>query len=154
MSRMPTRVWRVGALALVCLAALSGAAMAANSLAPQLRSPVHGKAVVAGHKIKLVVYVPDPSDVLDGHVFVQISDKRVVRHGALAEPKGCGFRCDFTMVKRVGHTHMYTYVDPYHFPGNWQDTAGRYYWQAFYYPKNPHVFGTYDSTIGTFRVIR
>jgi hypothetical protein len=153
MSRMRKRVSRLSALVLVGLLALSGAALAATSLSPQLRSPVHGKKFVAGHKIKFTVYIPNPAIVVNGDVFLNLSDKKIVKHGELGFPRHCGFRCNNATMKRVGHTHLWTYTDPYHFPGNWQDTPGRYYWQAFYYSDQSST-GTFQSVIGTLRVIR
>ncbi len=152
MSRMRKRVARLGVLVLVSLMALSGAALAASSLAPQLRSPVHGKAFVAGHKIKFTVYIPNTSAPTDGHVFLYLSKKKILKSGLLAFPHGCGFRCNNATMKRVGHTHLWTYSDPYHFPGNWQDTAGKYYWQAFFYSIQSST-GLVTSHIATLRVI-
>lgn len=151
MNRMGKRALGAVAVCVVCLLGLTGVAGAAG-LAPQLRAPKGGKAVTAGH-VKLKVYVPDPANAINGHIFLYISDKRIVKKGLLQAPKHCGFRCDIAIMKRVGHTHVYTYVDPYHFPGNWQDTAGRYYWQVYYYPKGG-VIGVLPSKIGAFRVVR
>src|SRR5579875_3186153 len=102
MSRLRKRAWRLGALVLVSLLALSGAALAASSLAPHLRSPIHGKAFVAGHKIKFTVYVPNPGAVENGDVFLYLSTKKTVKDGALVFPRHCGFRCDNATMKRVG----------------------------------------------------
>lgn len=143
----------VSAVALICALALTGAALAAGNLAPQLRSPVRGKAVTVSH-VRLTVYVPDPGNVINGHIFLTISDKRLVKNGLLETPKHCGFHCNIGLMKRVRHSaHLYSYVDPYHFPGNWQDSPGRYYWQVFYYPKNGVVFGVLPSRIGSFRIV-
>ena len=138
-------------VAVACVLGFSGVAVA-GGLAPQLRSPLRGKAVRAGH-VKLTVYVPDPANVIDGHIFLTISNRRIVKGGTLRWSKHCGFRCHIAIMKRVGHSHLYTYVDPYHFPGNWQDTPGRYYWQVDYYPKGAPVFGVLASGIGSFRIV-
>ena len=140
----------LGVAGLTCVIGLSGVADAAG-LAPQLRSPKGGKAVTAGH-VKLTVYVPDPSNAINGHIFLDVSDKRIVKKGLLESPKNCGFHCDIGTMKRVGHSHLYTYVDPYHFTGNWQDTPGKYYWQVYSYPKGG-VIGVLPSGIGAFRVV-
>jgi hypothetical protein len=137
----------------ICAIVFSGAALAAGSLAPQLRAPRQGKAVPKSH-VKLTVYVPDPSNIIEpgGKVFLTVSDKRIVKKGVLQIPKHCGFHCNIGEFKRVkGSAHLYSYVDPYHFPGNWQDTPGKYYWQAFYYPKG--VVGILPSKIGSFRIV-
>jgi hypothetical protein len=107
--------------------------------------------MTAGGHVRLTVYVPDPGNAIKGNVFLTISNKRIVKGGTLRWSKHCGFRCDIATMKRVGHSHMYTYVDPYHFPGNWQDTPGRYYWQVYYYPKNG--VGVLPSRIKSFRII-
>ena len=62
----------LGAAVVICTLALSGAALAAGSLAPQLRSPRENHAVTAGH-VRLTVYVPDPANVTNGHIFLLIS---------------------------------------------------------------------------------
>ena len=138
---------------LVCALGFSGAALAAGSLTPQLRSPGANTAVHEGH-VKLVVYVPDPANVIDGNVFLTVSDKRAIKKGLLQTPKHCGFHCWIATMKRVPHSaHLYYSVDKFHFPGNWQDTPGRYYWQAFYYPKNGVVFGVLATGIKSFRIV-
>jgi hypothetical protein len=154
MLKIPRRSALVlGALALILVVALSAPALGAGSLAPQLRAPRAHHAVTVGH-VRLVVYVPDPANVINGHIFLTISDKRIVRRGVLRTPRHCGFRCNIGIMKRIRHTRrMYAYVDPYHFPGNWQDTPGTYYWQAYYYPKGG-VIGILPSRIKSFRIVR
>jgi hypothetical protein len=137
------------AVGAACAIGFSGLALAAG-LNPQLRSPGHNKAVTAGHA-KLKVYVPDPASAINGKIFLTISDKRIVKGGVLKWSKHCGFRCDIATMKRVGHSNVYRYVDPFNFPGNWQDTPGKYYWQAFYYPSGG--VGTLDSAVGSFRIV-
>ncbi len=138
---------------IVCAIGFSSAALAAGGISPQLRSPGANKAVHEGH-VRLVVYVPDPGNVIDGHVFLTVSDKRAVKKGLLQTPKRCGFHCWIATMKRVPHSaHLYYSVDKYHFTGNWQDTPGRYYWQAFYYPKGGVVFGVLASNIKSFRIV-
>jgi hypothetical protein len=139
------------AVGLACAVGFSGIALAAG-LAPQLRAPKQGKAVPKGH-VKLTIYVPDPSNIIHGgKVFLTVSTKRIVKHGVLGMPKHCGFHCNIGEFKRVkGTKHLYSYVDPYHFTGNWQDTPGKYYWQAYYYPKG--VVGILPSRIGSFRIV-
>jgi hypothetical protein len=135
----------------ICAIVFSSVALAASSLAPQLRSPKQGASVHRSH-VKLTVYVPDPSNAINGHIFLNIANKRVIKHGELQIGKHCGFHCDIATMKRVkGSKHLYSYVDPYHFPGNWQDTDGKYYWQAFYYPKNG--VGILPSRVGSFRIV-
>ena len=141
------------ALGLVCALVFSGAALAGSSLAPKLRSPRGGHAVKLGH-VKFKVYVPDPGNAINGHIFLTLSNKRIVKGGTLRTPKHCGFHCDIATMKRVhGSAHLYTYVDPYHFSGNWQDTPGKYYWQVYYYPKGG-VIGVLPSRVGSFRIVR
>lgn len=141
------------AVCMACAIGLCGVALAAGNLAPQLRSPGANKAVHEGH-VKLVVYVPDPGNVIDGHVFLTVADKRALKQGLLETPKRCGFHCWIATMKRVPHSaHLFYSVDKYHFTGNWQDTPGRYYWQAFYYPKDAPVFGVLPSKIESFRII-
>lgn len=137
------------AVGVACAIGFSGMALAAG-LAPQLRSPKHGKAVSAANS-KLTAYVPDPGNAINGKIFLTISNKRIVKGGVLKWSKKCGFRCDIATMKRVGHGHLFAYKDPYNFPGNWQDTPGKYYWQVFYYPKGG--VGTLDSAIGSFRLV-
>jgi hypothetical protein len=136
----------------VCAIVFSGVALAASGVAPQLRAPKQGKAVRRSH-VKLTVYVPDPSNIISGgKVFLTVSTKRIVKHGVLGIPKHCGFHCNIGEFKPVkGSKHLYSYVDPNHFPGNWQDTDGKYYWQAFYYPKG--VVGILPSRIESFRIV-
>jgi hypothetical protein len=135
-------------VAVLCAIGISGVALAAG-LAPQLRSPKHGKVVSSG--ARLTVYVPDPANAINGKIFLTISNKRIIKGGTLRWSKHCGFRCDIATMKRVHHSaHLYYYVDPYNFPGNWQDTAGKYYWQAYYYPNNG--VGVLPSAVGSFRV--
>lgn len=150
MDRLGKRTLGVAAVLVVCLLGLTGVGMAAG-LAPQLRSPKGGHAVTAGH-VKLKVYVPDPADAVKGHIFLYISNRRIVKKGLLQAPKHCGFRCDIAIMNRVGKTHVYTYVDAYHFPGNWQDTPGTYYWQVYYYVKGG-VTDVLSSNIEAFRVV-
>jgi len=150
MDPMRKRALRLGGVFVVCLLGLTGVAGAAG-LAPQLRSPKGGKKLAAGH-VKFTVYVPDPADAIAGHIFLVVSDKRIVKNGELRTPKHCGFRCDIATMKRVGHSHLYTYVDPYHFSGNWQDTPGKDFWQVYYYPKGG-VIGTLNSGVGAFRIV-
>ena len=140
----------LGVVGAACVIGFSSVAVAAG-LAPQLRSPKGGKAVTVAH-VKLTVYVPDPADAIDGHIFLDISNKRIVKGGLLRPPKHCGFHCDIATMKRVGHSHLYTYVDPYNFPGNWQDTPGKYFWQVYYYPQG--AIGVLPSGIGAFRVVQ
>lgn len=135
----------------ICAIAFTGVALAASSLAPQLRSPKQGHAVPV-HHVKLTVYMPDPSNAINGHIFLNIANKRVIKNGELQIGKHCGFHCDIATMKRVhGSAHLYSYVDPYHFPGNWQDTPGKYYWQVFYYPTNG--VGILPSKVGSFRIV-
>jgi hypothetical protein len=133
------------AAGLVCALVFSGAALAGSSLAPKLRSPKGGKAVKVGHvKFKAI----------NGHIFLTLSNKRIVKKGVLRTPKHCGFHCDIATMKRVhGSAHLYTWVDPYHFTGLWQDTPGKYYWQVYYYPKGG-VIGVLPSAVGSFRIVR
>jgi hypothetical protein len=141
----------LAAVGLACAVGFSGVALAAG-LAPQLRAPRQGHAAHIGH-VKLTVYVPDPGNAINGHIFLTVSNKRDVKGGVLRIPKHCGFHCDIATMKRVhGSAHLYSYVDPYHFTGNWQDTPGKYYWQVYYYPKGG-VVGVLPSTIGSFRIV-
>ena len=136
------------AVGAACAIGFSGLALAAG-LSPQLRSPVHGKAVGPGH-VKLKAYVPDPANAINGKIFLTISNKRIVKGGVLKWSKHCGFRCDIATMKRVGSSNVYRYVDPFNFAGNWQDTPGRYYWQVFYYPEGG--VGVLPSAVGSFRI--
>lgn len=142
----------VAVVGLACVIAFAGVALAAGSVAPRLRSPQGGKAVTAGH-VKLTAYVPKPGNAIKGHVFLTISDKRIIKGGTLRWPTHCGFRCYIATMQRSGNSHTYTYVDPYHFAGNWQDTPGKYYWQVYYYPKGG-VVGVLPSRIGSFQVVK
>jgi hypothetical protein len=138
------------AVGVVCAIGFAGVAAAAG-LAPQLRSPHHGKALRAAHA-RLTAYVPDPAAAINGKIFLTVSNKRIVKGGVLKSSKHCGFRCDIATMKRVPHSaHLYYYADPYNFPGNWQDTPGKYYWQVFYYPSGG--VGVLPSTVGSFRIV-
>ena len=153
MDPMGTGALRLVAVLVVCLFGLFGAsgAAAAGGIIPQLRSLKGGEAVTLGH-VKFTVYVPDPANANRGNIFLELSNKRIVERGLLESPRLCGFRCDIATMKRVGRTHLYTYVDPYHFAGNWQDTPGKYYWQAYYYLKGGRT-GVVASGVATFRII-
>jgi hypothetical protein len=137
------------AVGVACMIGTSSVAIAAGGLVPpRLRSP-HGT-VHAGH-IKVTVDIPDPGLLIRHNVFVIIVPKRRVTNGLLDLPGRCGFRCVVTTMKRRS-THVWTYSDHYQFPGLWQDTPGRYYWQAYYYPNNGYL-GVVVSRIGSFRVV-
>ena len=153
MTKIPKRTARALAVAAVVGAiGSSGVALAAGGLAaPQLRYP-EGKSVPAGH-VTLRVYVPNPSVVINRKIFFILTDKRIVKGGLLDLPARCGFRCIVTTMKSAGHAgHLFTYSDHFQFPGLWQDTPGRYYWQAYYYP-NTGVLGVVPSRIGSFRIV-
>ena len=70
----------LAALGLLCAIGFSGVALAAGSLAPQLRSPKQGHAMHE-HHVKLTVYVPDPANAIHGHIFLTIANKHVVKKG-------------------------------------------------------------------------
>jgi len=136
--------------AMVGVLALSGAALAAGGLPlPKLRSPRAGRSVPAGH-VKLSVYIPNPGLLIRHNVFVVVSPRRIVKYGLLGIPGRCGFQCVVATMKRRS-AHVWTYTDSYQFPGLWQDTPGKYYWQAYYYP-NTGVLGVVPSRIGSFRI--
>ena len=51
-------------------------------------------------------------------------------------------------MKRVGHSQpVHVRRSSTSFSGNWHDTPGKYFWQAYYYPKGG-VIGTLNSGIG------
>jgi hypothetical protein len=132
-----------------CAIGFSSVAAAAGGLAaPRLRAP-HGT-VHAGH-VKVSVYIPDPGLLIRHNVFVIIVPKRRVTDGLLDLPGRCGFRCVVSTMKHKS-THVWTYYDSYQFQGLWQDTPGKYYWQAYYYP-NTGVLGVVPSRIGSFRIV-
>ncbi len=126
-------------------------ALAGDSLTRSMPKALSGSICypLSGH-VKLKVYVPDPANAINGKIFPTISNKRIVKGGVLKWSKNCGFRCDIATMKRVGDSNVYRYVDPFNFPGNWQDTPGRYYWQVFYYPEGG--VGVLPSAVGSFRI--
>jgi len=132
-------VWPIG----------STGALAAGGLAPpQLRWP-EGKAVPTGHA-RLRVYVPDPGVVINGKIFLVITNKRKVRGGLLQIRRRCADTCTIVIMHRRS-AHLWTYRDSFSFPGLWDDTPGTYYWQAYYYP-NTGVLGVVPSRVGSFRI--
>jgi hypothetical protein len=134
-----------------CTVGFSGVAVAAGGLAPQLRWP-NRRAVSAGH-VKVRVYVPDEAILVRHNVFLVITPRRKVKDGLLQVGNHCADTCTIVLMKRVPHSaHMYTYADPFQFSGLWQDTPGKYYWQAYYYP-NTGVLGVVPSRIGSFRIV-
>lgn len=131
---MPNPRLRMGALvalALSCVLALGGVALAA-SRGPILKSPRQGQRVHAGH-IRLVVYAPGAAAAVHHDVFLELSTKRLVKHGTLLSPNTCT-SCDFVTMKRWAHHRGYwIYTAPFNFPGYWAVTPGKYYWQIHYY---------------------
>lgn len=142
-------VLALGVMMLVWAIGFSGTAPAAGGLArPQLRFPA-GKAVPRGH-VTVRVYVPNPSVVINGKIFLEITPKHKVKNGLLQLGEPCGFRCMIVVMKRQS-AHVWTYRDHFLFPGLWQDTPGRYYEQAYYYP-NTGVLGVVPSRVRSFRI--
>jgi hypothetical protein len=139
------------AVGVACSIAFSSVALGAGGLAPQLRWP-NGKSVPAGH-VKVRVYVPDEGVVIRHNIFLVITPRRKVKDGLLQVGNHCADTCTIVLMKRVPHSaHMYTYADSFNFPGLWQNTPGKYYWQAYYYP-NTGVLGVIPSRVGSFRIV-
>ena len=144
------------ALAVVLVGSLVAAAvaLAASFPRPALKSPGNGKSVHAGH-IVLRANVHLPAGEHSLYAAIGPSRKAVAR-GILLKPfpKGCNSKCTFVKFRQVKRG-VFTYKAQFDFPGVWNETPGKYYWQAQYTAplcQAPHC--EVLSTMHSFRVVK
>ena len=129
-------------------------ALAASFPRPALKSPGNGKRVHAGH-IVLRVNVHLPKGEHDLFAAIGPTRKAVTRQILLkGAPKGCNAKCTFIKFRQV-KPGVFTYRAKFDFPGVWNETPGKYYWQAQYTAplcQAPHCEVT--SAMHSFRVVR
>jgi hypothetical protein len=125
---------------------------------PVLKSPGNGKSVHAGHiLLKVNVHFPSSLPRSERHVFVAIGPTRKAVARQILDkpaPKGCNSRCTFVELRQV-KPGVATYRAKYDFPGIWNETPGKYYWQAQYTAplcQAPHC--EVISAMHSFRVVR
>jgi hypothetical protein len=143
-------------LAVVLVGSLVAAAVAvaASFPRPVLKSPGNGKTVHAG-RIVLRVNVHLPRGEHSLYAAIGPSRKAVAR-GILLKPfpKGCNSRCTFIKFRQV-KPGVFTYKAQFDFPGIWNETPGKYYWQAQYTAplcQAPHC--EVISAMHSFRVVK
>jgi hypothetical protein len=129
-------------------------ALAASFPRPALKSPGNGKSVHAGHIVLRVnVHLPAGEHAL--YAAIGPTRKAVSRLILLKPaPKGCGAKCTFISFRQV-KPGVWTYKAKFTFPGVWNETPGKYFWQAQYTAplcQAPHceVLGAMHS----FRVVK
>ena len=147
-------------LAVVLVGSLVAAAvaLAASFSKPVLKAPGNGKSVHAGH-ILLKVNVNFPSQLprSERHIFVAIGPTRKAVSRQIIDkpaPKGCGERCTFVELTRA-KPGVFTYRAKFDFPGIWNETPGKYFWQAQYTAplcQAPHC--EVISAMHSFRVVK
>jgi hypothetical protein len=152
--RLGRRFSMVLAVVLVGSLVAAAVALAASFPKPVLKSPGKGKSVHAGH-IVLRVNVHLPGG--ERHLFVAIGPTRKSVALQILDkpaPKGCNERCTFVELRQV-KPGVWTYRAKFSFPGIWNETPGKYFWQAQYTAplcEAPHceVIGAMHS----FRVVK
>jgi hypothetical protein len=144
------------ALAVVLVGSLVAAAvaLAASFPHPALKSPGNGKSVHAGH-IVLRANVHLPAGEHSLYAAIGPSRKAVARLILLKPaPKGCNAKCTFIKFRQV-KPGVFTYRAKFDFPGVWNETPGKYYWQAQYTAplcQAPHC--EVLSAMHSFRVVK
>jgi hypothetical protein len=147
-------------LAVVLVGSLVSAAVAfaASFSKPVLKSPGNGKKVHAGHiLLKVGVNFPSSLPRSERHVFVAIGPTRKAVSQLIIDkpaPKGCKDRCTFVELSK-GKGGVFTYRAKFDFPGIWNETPGKYFWQAQYTAplcQAPHC--EVISAMHSFRVVR
>lgn len=133
--RRGRRILMVLAAVLVGSLAAAAVALAASFPKPVPKSPGNGKSVHAGHIVlKVNVHLPSQLPRSERHVFVAIGPTRKdVAREILDKPapKACGERCTFVELRQV-KPGVWTYKAKFSFPGIWNETPGKYFWQAQY----------------------
>jgi hypothetical protein len=142
------------AVMLVCSLVAAAVALAASFPKPAIKSPVNGKSVHAGHIVLRVnVHLPAGEHAL----YAAIGPSRTaVARGILLKPfpKGCNSKCTFIKFRQV-KAGVFTYKAQFDFPGVWNETPGKYYWQAQYTAplcQAPHC--EVLSAMHSFRVVK
>lgn len=156
--RLGRPVWMTLAVMLVGSLVTAAVALAASFSKPVLKSPGNGKSVHAGH-ILLKVNVNFPSQLPgdERHIFVAIGPTRKAVERLIINkpaPKGCGERCTFVELNRA-KPGVFTYRAKFIFPGIWNETPGKYFWQAQYTAplcQAPHC--EVISAMHSFRVVK
>jgi hypothetical protein len=152
------RVSMVFAVVLVGSLAAAAVALAASFPKPVPSSPGNGKSVHAGRIVlKVKVHLPASLPRSERHVFVAIGPTRKAVSREILDkpaPKGCNERCTFVELHQT-KPGVFTYKSQFSFPGIWNETPGKYFWQAQYTAplcQAPHceVIGPMHS----FRVVR
>jgi hypothetical protein len=119
------------AVALVGSLLAAAVALAASFPRPVLKSPGNGKRVHAGH-IVLRANVHLPAGEHSLYAAIGPTRKAVARLILLKPaPKGCNSKCTFIKFRQV-KPGVFTYRAKFVFPGAWNATPGKYYWQAQY----------------------
>ena len=156
--RLGRPVWMTLAVMLVGSLATAAVALGASFSKPVLKSPGNGKSVHTGH-ILLKVNVNFPSQLprSERHIFVAIGPTRKAVSRQIIDkppPKGCGERCTFVELTRA-KPGVFTYRAKFDFPGIWNETPGKYFWQAQYTAplcQAPHC--EVISAMHSFRVVK
>lgn len=139
---------------LVVMLATAAVATAASSLRPTLGPPNH-KTVHAG---TFTLKVKDPAAVARHvSVFVSIAPTRKTnKDGQLKSGCSVAKRCNFVKLKRwKGHPGWWIYPPQkeFNFPGYWQTTPGKLYWQAQHVDCDHFKSCQALSKIGSFRIV-
>ncbi|HYZ81801.1 MAG TPA: hypothetical protein VE571_11050 [Solirubrobacteraceae bacterium] len=143
-------------LAVVLVGSLVAAAVAiaASFPRPALKSPGNGKRVHAGHIVlRATVHLPASEHAL--YAAIGPTRKAVTRQIQLkGAPKGCNGKCTFIRFRQV-KPGVFTYRAQFSFPGVWNETPGKYFWQAEYTAplcQAPHC--EVVSAMHSFRVVK
>ncbi|HET7050900.1 MAG TPA: hypothetical protein VFI54_21720 [Solirubrobacteraceae bacterium] len=133
---------------------MAAVALAASFRRPALKSPGNGKPVHAGH-IVLRANVHLPASEHSLYAAVGPTRKAVARLILLKPaPKGCNAKCTFIKFRQV-KPGVFTYRAKFVFPGAWNATPGKYFWQAEYTAplcQAPHC--EVLSAVHSFRVVK
>jgi hypothetical protein len=125
------RVLMVLAGVLVGSLVAAAVALAASFPKPVLKSPGKGKTVHAGHIVlRAIVHLPAGEHSL--YAAIGPTRKAVAALILLKPaPKGCNAKCTFIKFRQV-KPGVFTYRAKFIFPGIWNATPGKYFWQAQY----------------------
>jgi hypothetical protein len=129
------RVFMVLAGVLVGSLVAAAVALAASFPRPALKSPGNGKSVHAGHiLLKVNVHLPSQLPRAERHVFAAVGPTRKAVARLILDkpaPKSCSAKCTFVELRQV-KPGVWTYRAKFSFPGVWNETPGKYFWQAQY----------------------
>ena len=130
-------------------------ALAASFPRPALKSPGNGKSVARrAHRVARRTFIYQPGEHA---LYAAIGPSRkAVARGILLKPfpKGCNSKCTFVKFRQV-KPGVFTYKAQFDFPGVWNETPGKYYWQAQYTAplcQAPHC--EVLSAMHSFRVVK